>query len=44
MTRHTLVYLGAMAAVLALAGCRVGPGIGSPHRPVIADLEWTGGR
>jgi endonuclease/exonuclease/phosphatase (EEP) superfamily protein YafD len=24
-------------------GCRVGPAVGSPHRPVIADLVWTGG-
>jgi vancomycin resistance protein VanJ len=23
-------------------GCRVGPSVGSPHRPVIADLVWTG--
>jgi endonuclease/exonuclease/phosphatase (EEP) superfamily protein YafD len=22
--------------------CRVGPNVGSPHRPVIADLVWTG--
>jgi hypothetical protein len=22
--------------------CRVGPPVGSPHRPVIADLVWTG--
>jgi endonuclease/exonuclease/phosphatase (EEP) superfamily protein YafD len=24
------------------AGCRVGPSVGSPHRPVIADLVWAG--
>jgi vancomycin resistance protein VanJ len=24
------------------ADCRVGPNVGSPHRPVIADLIWTG--
>ena len=24
------------------AACRVGPNVGSPHRPVIADLVWTG--
>jgi endonuclease/exonuclease/phosphatase (EEP) superfamily protein YafD len=24
--------------------CEVGPSIGSPHMPVIADLEWIGGR
>jgi len=24
-------------------GCRVGPNVGSPHRPVIADLVWVGG-
>jgi endonuclease/exonuclease/phosphatase (EEP) superfamily protein YafD len=23
--------------------CRVGPDVGSPHRPVIADFEWDGG-
>jgi endonuclease/exonuclease/phosphatase (EEP) superfamily protein YafD len=23
--------------------CRVGPDVGSAHRPVLADLEWTGG-
>ena len=24
-----------------VAGCRVGPAVGSPHRPVIAELVWT---
>jgi endonuclease/exonuclease/phosphatase (EEP) superfamily protein YafD len=24
------------------AGCRVGPHVGSPHRPVLADLIWSG--
>jgi endonuclease/exonuclease/phosphatase family metal-dependent hydrolase len=23
-------------------GCRVGPAVGSPHRPVIAELAWSG--
>ncbi len=23
-------------------GCRVGPDVGSPHRPVVADLTWVG--
>jgi vancomycin resistance protein VanJ len=22
--------------------CRVGPHVGSPHRPVLADLIWSG--
>ncbi len=27
----------------ACTGCHVGPDVGSPHLPVIADLIWTGG-
>lgn len=27
---------------LACVKCRVGPNVGSPHRPVIAELVWTG--
>jgi endonuclease/exonuclease/phosphatase (EEP) superfamily protein YafD len=47
-------FVGAKTAVRidhVLAGkgwsctrCRVGPYVGSPHHPVIAELDWTGGR
>jgi endonuclease/exonuclease/phosphatase (EEP) superfamily protein YafD len=49
-TGHSYFGLGASVRIdhlLSAAGwrcirCRVGPDVGSPHRPVIADFERTG--
>jgi vancomycin resistance protein VanJ len=35
---HVLVGRGGRAT-----SCRVGPDVGSPHRPVVADVAWPAG-
>jgi endonuclease/exonuclease/phosphatase family metal-dependent hydrolase len=46
-TKHTKWFGVRIDHIIAGPGwrvlsCRVGPDVGSDHRPVVADLEWTG--